>query len=306
MKMRLRIQPESRRNLVRSKLSNGEMLRLIEAHSGLSARVAVNSVGECGRQFDGVWVSSLTSSATRGLPDIELHTLENRIDLVREIMFAINIPVVVDVDTGGETSALAFFCQKLETIGVSAVIVEDKVYPKRNSFSGTNICSLEDPKQFAKKISKAKSVLHSDEMMIVARIEALVAGSTMADALNRAQIYVDAGADGIMIHSKSKNAEEVLEFSRRFKEIKTKNGQKVPLVCVPTTYSGATADTLFSSGFSMVIYANHLLRSSLKAMRDACSSILDNDSSVEIESQIATIPEVFEITDYFLAVEADS
>ncbi len=303
--MRLRTHPEDRRVHLKNRLADGDIIRLVEAHSGLSARIATTSVGAKGRRFDRIWVSSLTSSAVRCLPDIELNTMERRVDLVREVLFAVDEPVVVDVDTGGEIASLVYLCQKLDTMGVSAVIIEDKRHPKRNSFNGTTVDLLEDPDAFAKKLMRVKAGLAPDKMMVFARIEALVAGATMENAIARAEAYVSAGADGIMIHSKSPAADEVLEFARRFSSVTSEVGRKVPLVCVPTTYNSVTGTSLEEAGFDIVIYANHLLRSSIKAMKDTCSLILDEDRTAAIEDGIAPVSEVFEITDYFQALEAD-
>lgn len=303
--MRLRTHPEDRRDRLRSRLADGGLIRLVEAHSGLSARIGATSVGRNGHRFDGLWISSLTSSAIRCLPDIELNTMERRIDLVREVLFAVDVPVVVDVDTGGEIATLVYLCQKLDTMGVSAVIVEDKRHPKRNSFNGTTADLLENPDVFAKKLTRVKAGVAPGKLMVIARIEALVANSTMDDAIARAATYVAAGVDGIMIHSKESLPDEVIEFARRFRAVCSSAGRKVPLVCVPTTYSDATGESLAASGFDVVIYANHLLRSSMKAMQDTCSLILNDDRTTGVEAKIASVYEIFEITDYFQALEVE-
>lgn len=302
--MRLNTLPEDRRNRLRTRLMGAGKLRLIEAHNGLSARIAASAAGPDGRGFDGIWLSSLTSTAARGLPDIEVHNLELRVDLVMDVLYATDKPLVVDVDSGGEVGAFACLCQKLDALGVSAAIVEDKRYPKRNSFGGTTPKQLEDREVFSHKIRSAKNLLRSGEFMVIARIEALVAGAGMEEALTRAEAYIAAGADAIMIHSKSPEVGEILEFAEQFRKLVASAGRKVPLVCVPTTYFRATGESLFSGGVDMVIYANHLLRASLAAMREACTSILEADCTVPLEQGIASVREIFEITEYFQAVEA--
>lgn len=300
-----RILPEQRRPLLLQRLEAGDNLRIIEVHNGLSALIANNVAEEDGRGFDGVWISSLTCSAARGLPDMEMYIVERRLELVDEIVSVSNKPVIVDADTGGDPTTFEFFCAKLESLGVSAVVVEDKRHPKRNSFCGTNADLLEDIPAFVAKIRRGKEALVSNETMLFARIESLVAGAGIEDALTRARAYIRAGADGIMIHSKSKTPNEIFLFCRGYETICAEEGRRPPLMCVPTTYNKVRAIELFDHGMRIVIYANHLLRASHLAMTRACASILENDRSADVDSACCSVDELFAVTGYHAAIERE-
>lgn len=284
MTLRNYVLPEVRRPALREMMRSGRGLRLIEAHSGLSAVLGSRAcvIGK-GTEFDGLWVSSLTSSAVQGLPDVEMYFIERRLDLLQEICASSHKPVVVDGDTGGDQTHFKYLVSRLEALGVSAVIIEDKCHPKRNSLASAPH-HLEDPAVFAAKIALGKGVARSPDFMVFARLESLIAGSTIEDALERARIYVDAGADGILIHSKATSPEPIFEFADRYRALAERDGSRVPLVCVPTTYNSVTAEELFRRGLQIVIYANHLLRASHYAMARVCESLLAHDRSTEVDN----------------------
>jgi phosphoenolpyruvate phosphomutase len=275
-------------------LAEGRKLRLIEVHSGLSTIIANEAQDKrSGLQFDGVWISSLTSMASFGLPDLELSVLDSRLSVIEQVTRTSAKPVVVDGATGGDVSSVRYLCQALMRFGVGAVIFEDKAYPKRNSLVGSDQ-RLMDPYEFAEKIATARDAVGNGGLMILGRIESLISGESLEDALHRAAIYVAAGAEGILIHSKAKTAGEITAFAHRFRA----RYPAIPLFCVPTTYHGETAAGLFAAGFDAVIYANHLLRAAHAAMERACVSILANDLSSVIEPEIASTERIFDDVGY--------
>lgn len=291
--------PETQRRKLRQGLEAGGHFRIVEAHSGLSALVAGSAQAPVsGREFDGFWVSSLTCSVSRGLPDMELYAVDRRLDMISEVAQLTTKPIVVDGDTGGSPSMLKYFCSQLEALGVSAIVVEDKRHPKRNSLSGSSSQDLEDPDEFVRKLRWAKQGLASDDFMIFARIESLVAGRDVTDALQRAATYVHGGADGIMIHSKATTPNEAFAFMDGYNEICRAAGRHVPAMCVPTTYNSVTARALFDRGFQIVCYANHLLRASHTAMRDLCQELLERDRSLDVDNRLTRVSELFEQSGY--------
>jgi phosphoenolpyruvate phosphomutase len=175
-------------------------------------------------QFDGIWISSLTSSAARGLPDMEMYILERRLELIEEVSNVSDRAIVVDGDTGGDASMFEYLCVRLEAMGISCVVIEDKQHPKRNSLSSKSSHVLEDPLVFAAKIRRAKAVLKSADFLIFARLESLIAGNSVDDALERAAIYLAAGVDGIMIHSKSESPDAIFEFLTRYHALNAGTG----------------------------------------------------------------------------------
>ncbi len=268
--------PEQRRPLIQrllSHLAGKKVIKAIEAHHGLSARIAEDA------GYDAIWVSSLTETASRGLPDIELEGYWPRLELVHEILNVCSLPVIVDGDTGGTIDQFCHLVQELERMGVSAVVVEDKVFPKANSFDESRTQVLEDPDRFALKIRRGRQALRTQDFLLIARIETFIVGANLEDAIFRAKSYIEAGADGIVIHSKSVSPEEVFEFAQQYQRL----DRKVPLFAIPTTYHEVKTSELQKVGFHGVIYANHLLRSSVFAMRQVAASILEEDRSSEVE-----------------------
>lgn len=273
--------PEVRRPKLKRLLRSKRILSIIEAHSGLSGLIAEETVVRRGdelRSFDGMWISSLCDSTMKGKPDIELVDMTSRIRTIDEILDVTTKPVILDGDTGGLPEHFAYNVKTIERIGVSAVIIEDKTGLKRNSLFGNEVIqSQEIPERFAEKIRIGRRALMSDDFMIIARIESLILEKGMRDALDRAEIYLAAGADAIMIHSRKKDPSEVFEFAGEFRRLYP----EVPLVVVPTTYCSVTEEELADHGINVAIYANHLIRSAYPSMRRTAESILMNGSSKE-------------------------
>lgn len=308
LKLKSRILPDQRRKILKNLLQNKKLVRIIEAHNGLSAIIA-NNIKEINQdeilEFDGFWGSSFTDSAAKGYPDIEVIGVESRYETLRQILNGSNKPIIIDGDTGGEAANFEYFVRTLEDMGISMVIIEDKKFPKRNSLGGGTIQDQEDPDVFATKIKRGKEVQISEDFMIVARIESLIAGSGLKDATYRAKKYLLAGADGIMIHSKQKNPAEILDFAKEYKKLTEDLGFRKPLVCVPTTYNTITEDVLIDHGFNIVIYANHLLRAAHKAMKETASMILKNKRAFEAESMCSAVKTVFKDVGFLDVKEKD-
>ncbi|MDA1196488.1 MAG: phosphoenolpyruvate mutase [Nanoarchaeota archaeon] len=291
-----KITPEKRRALLKKTLQEKGFVRAIEAHNGISSIIVNNSILPDKTCFDAVWISSLTESAAKGQPDIEVMGFESRLKTVQEVMDVSNLPIIIDGDTGGDINAFEMFVQRAEALGTSVIIIEDKVYPKRNSLDAESEQLLADPFEFAKKIQRGKQTQLTDDFMIIARIESLIANMGQEDALERAKTYLEAGVDGIMIHSKSKDGKEILDFVKEFKvRFPTATG---PLVSVPTTYNELTEEELREAGFSIVIHANHLIRACIKVMQNTCISILKNGRSLEASKDISTVAELFDLVGF--------
>ncbi|MFX1321998.1 MAG: phosphoenolpyruvate mutase [Promethearchaeota archaeon] len=308
LKLKSRILPDERRRLLKDLLQNKDLVRIIEAHNGLSAIIA-NNIKETSQdeilEFDGFWASSFTDSAAKGYPDIEVLGVESRYETLRQILNGSNKPIIIDGDTGGEAANFEYFVRTLEDMGVSMVIIEDKKFPKRNSLEGGTIQDQEDPDIFATKIKRGKGIQISDDFMIVARIESLIAGSGLEDAIYRAKKYSLAGADGIMIHSKQSDPREILEFAKEYEKLTKELGFRKPLVCIPTTYNTITENELKEHGFNIVIYANHLLRAAHKAMKETASIILRNKRAFEAESMCSPVKTVFKDVGFLDVKEKD-
>ncbi len=269
-----------------------DIVRVIEAHNGLSGllveNVAVNENGKQ-REFDAMWLSSLTDSTAKGRPDIEFVDRTSRMQTMNEILEVTTKPIIFDGDTGGPPEHFSFFVKTLERLGVSAVIIEDKIGLKRNSLFGTEVeQTLDTIEGFCYKLSHGKKAQVTDEFMIFARIEALIAGKGVAEALERAKAYIAAGADGIMIHSRHKDGKEIQEFCDGYRSFE----RKVPLIAVPTSYNHLTEDELHAMGFNIVIYANHLLRSAYPAMKQTAEQILKSRRSLEVDKECLSIKEI--------------
>ena len=211
------ILPEARRGKLKALLDRGKIVRVLEAHNGLSGIIANNACIEgqsnevpVQREFDAIWESSLTDSASKGHPDIEIVSFDSRLQSINEILAVTHKPMIVDGDTGGDANNFEYMVTKLERAGVSAVIIEDKVFPKRNSLEPGVQQTLQEPEVFAQKIHRGKSVQISSDFMIIARLESLIAGKSVDDAISRAQIYLETGADGVMIHSKEKDPAQIM------------------------------------------------------------------------------------------------
>jgi phosphoenolpyruvate phosphomutase len=272
---------DARRKLLRRLLMVKPIVRILEAHNGLTGLIVEKTnVEKNGKriEFDGIWESSLTDSTIKGKPDTELVDFSSRFTTIEEILEVTTKPIIVDGDTGGRIEHFKYRVRTLERLGVSAVIIEDKVGFKQNSLFGTAVKQTQDKiKNFCEKISEGKKAQITSDFMIIARIESLILKKGMKDAINRAEAYINAGADGIMIHSKEKSETEIVNFCGKYEKIKN----KVPLVVVPSTYDHLTENDLVDLGVNIVIYANHLLRSAYPTMVETAESILENSRAME-------------------------
>ena len=271
----------------------------LEAHSGLSGLVTEKL------DFDFIWESSLTDSASKGLPDASIVGNESRIHTIDEILNVTTKPMIVDGDTGGDEDNFRFLIKRLENQGVSAVIIEDKIFPKRNSFGGTVGAGMEDPIIFSKKLEVGMKTKSTENFLIIARLESLIAGLGMNETMMRAEKYINAGVDGIMIHSKLKEPSEVLEFIPKFEELCNKLGRRPYLIAVPTTYNVISDDELINLGVDIIIHANHLLRASYKSMIDTATLISKSRRSYEADPAITSVKEIFSAVGYDKIIERD-
>lgn len=277
--------PQVRMKSLRRLISAKPIVRIMESHCGLTGLIIEHTRVEVGdeiREFDGMWASSLTDSTSKGKPDIEAVDLTTRLHDLNDSLEVTTKPVIYDGDTGGKTEHFVFTVRTLERLGVSAVIIEDKVGLKQNSLFGTDTVQTQDTVDgFCSKIRAGKEAQVTRDFMIIARIESLIAGKTVEDALERAFAYVGAGADGIMIHSKNKDGLDIKEFCQRFRE----KDSHTPIVAVPTTYAQFTENELAAWGINIVIYANHLLRSAYPAMVKCAQRILETTRCLEASEE---------------------
>jgi phosphoenolpyruvate mutase len=287
--------PQIRMKRLKRLLEVMPVVKLIEAHNGLTGLIAENvRVSKNGqtKEFDGMWLSSLTDSSAKGKPDIEAVDVTARMQTINDIVEVTTKPIIYDGDTGGKTEHFVFTVKTLERLGVSAVIIEDKVGLKKNSLFGTDVEQTQDTiENFCYKISEGKKSQVTNDFMIIARVESLILKKGMADALERAQAYIEAGADGIMIHSREKTPDEVLEFCAAFKKFP----KRVPLVAVPSSYNKITETELAAAGVNIVIYANQLLRSAYPAMMQTAELILENERSFEADSGMMGIDKILNL-----------
>ena len=284
--------PDIRRARLRRLINAKKVVRVLEAHNGLTGLIAENvsvEVDGSKREFDGTWGSSLTDSTARGKPDIEAVDISTRMATINDIFEVTTKPTIFDGDTGGRPEHFVFTVRTLERLGVSAIIVEDKVGLKKNSLFGTGAGQTQDSVQaFSDKLRAGKEAQVTDDFMIIARIESLILEQGMDDALERAAAYIEAGADGIMIHSKQSDGAEILEFCKRYRSFE----RKVPLVAVPSSFDALTESELADAGVSIIIYANHLLRSAYPAMVRTAESILAHGRAYEAREGLMPISEI--------------
>ena len=275
------ITPGKRMKTLRRLIGVKPIVRILEAHNGLTGLIAEKTqIKKDGRtiEFDGIWESSLTDSTAKGKPDTELVDFSSRFSTIEEILEVTTKPMIVDGDTGGRIDHFKFRVKTLERLGVSAIIIEDKIGDKRNSLFGTTVPQEQDSiDHFSQEIHEGKKSQVTEEFMIIARVESLILQKGMDDALLRSKAYIKAGADGIMIHSKNKDGKEIIEFCNHFKKF----ANRVPLIVVPSTYAHMTENELQDLGVNVVIYANHLLRSAYPAMVNTAKSLLENSRGME-------------------------
>ena len=288
------ITPDIRRARLR-RLLDVKQVRCIEAHSGLTGLIVENisHKQQTGQsiEFDAMWLSSLTDSTSKGKPDIECVDFTSRQSTLNDILEVTTKPIIYDADSGGLPEHFVYTVRSLERLGVSAVVIEDKIGLKQNSLLQENPQKQDDIENFCLKIKAGKNAKITNDFMIFARIESLNTGAGVDDALKRAKAYIDAGADGIMIHSKSQSPAEVLGFMKKYSEFKI----KVPVIAIPTTYDVITETDLKQAGVNIVIYANQLLRSAYPAMLATAKSILENGRAYEARDNMMGVKEILKL-----------
>jgi len=290
--MRLGITTVNRLGSLRRLIKVKPIVRILEAHNALSALIAENTVVERRGEevsFDGVWSSSLTDSTAKGKPDIEAIDITSRLNSVNDIFEVTTKPMIFDADTGGKTEHFEFTVKSLERTGVSAVVIEDKTGLKKNSLFGNEVLQTQDSiENFCDKISRGEFAQISDDFMIIARIESLILEAGMEDALTRAEAYIKAGADGIMIHSRHSDPSEIIEFMQKFRA----KDSVTPVVVVPTSFNAVTIEEFVDMGVNVVVTANHMLRAAYPAMLNVAKSVLENGRSLEAEPNCMSIKEI--------------
>jgi phosphoenolpyruvate phosphomutase / 2-hydroxyethylphosphonate cytidylyltransferase len=284
--------PDKRRSKLKELIHNKKIVRILEVHNGLTGRIVEKTqitVGPFIREFDGMWLSSLTDSTAKGKPDTKCVDFTSRAQTIDSIFEVTTKPMIVDADDGGLPEHFEFMVRTLERLGVSAVIIEDKIGAKRNSLFGTDVKQTQDSiENFSFKINSGKKALITNQLMIVARIESLILKAGLEDALKRAKAYIEAGADGIMIHSKERTPHEIVAFCKEYANFE----RKVSLIVVPSSYSSIQEKDLIDLGVNVVIYANHLLRSAYPAMQKTAKTILLNGRAAEADEFCMPIKDI--------------
>jgi len=284
--------PNVRRAKLRRLINSKDYVTIMEAHNGLTGLLVEKTQVEVeGRpkSFDGMWISSLCDSTAKGKPDIELVDLTSRLNTINEIIEVTTKPIILDGDTGGKVEHFVYTVRTLERLGVSAVIIEDKVGLKKNSLFGTDVKQTQDTiENFQHKITEGKKAQVTKEFMIIARVESLILKQGQEDALKRSHAYVEAGADAIMIHSKEKDPKEIVDFLIAFR----KDNKKTPIVVVPSSYNSITEQELSNYGANIVIYANQLIRSAFPAMKRTAETILKAGRAQEVDDMCLPIKQI--------------
>lgn len=287
--------PDVRLKSLRRMLKVKPLLRFLDIHNALSGLIIENTsidTPQGKREFDGMWGSSLTDSTAKGKPDIEAVDVSARMTTLNEVLEVTTKPIIYDADTGGQIEHFKFTVRTLERLGVSAAIIEDKTGLKKNSLFGTDVEQTQDSiENFSLKIQAGKQAQATREFMIIARIESLILDKGVEDAFTRAKAYLEAGADGIMIHSRQKDPAEIFEFCRLYNTLENRK----PLVAVPSSYNTVTEDELQAHGVNIVIYANQLLRSAYPAMVKTARSILEHKRSAECDADMLPIKDILEL-----------
>lgn len=289
--------PEYRRKRLRQLIEICPIVKTLEVHSGLTGLIAEKTIVETDGeldQFDAMWISSLCDSTAKGKPDIELVDMTSRFRTIDDVMEVTTKPIIFDGDTGGLIEHFVYTVRTLERMGVSAIIIEDKTGLKKNSLFGTEVEQTQDSiEHFCEKIKSGKKIQLTDDFMIIARIESLILEQGMDDALERAFAYVEAGADGIMIHSRKKDPAEILEFCDKFRE----KNSRTPIVVVPTSFNQITESELAAHGVNIVIYANQLTRSAFPAMEQTAKDILRYHRAKEVDDRLMPIKNIITLID---------
>lgn len=289
------ITPDIRKEKLSRLIKSKKIVRVIESHNSLTAHLVENCKLNLNNklfEFDAIWSSSLCDSLIRGKPDDQSVDYSSRILSLRDMTFSTIKPFLFDADNGGELNHLPFLIKSLEQTGVSAIVIEDKIGLKQNSLKANQTKSRQDSiKNFVRKIKVCKKNSISENFLTIARIESLILGKGMKDAIKRANAYSKAGADAILIHSKSKSSDEIFTFAKEFKKSKYYK----PLVAVPSTYSKTREDNLIKAGFKVVIYANQLVRSAITSYQSTLLEILKNQRSFEVDKKIFKIKDTLNL-----------
>lgn len=287
--------PDIRRASLRRMLHAKPLVRFLDLHNALSGLIVEKTFVDTptGRkEFDGMWASSLTDSTAKGKPDIEAVDTSGRVSTLNEVLEVTTKPIIYDGDTGGKPEHFQFTVRTLERLGISAIIIEDKTGLKKNSLFGNDVDQTQDTiEAFSDKIRMGKLAQQSDDFMIIARLESLILGKGVDHAMERAEAFLAAGADGIMIHSREKAPDEVFEFCTRYNKL----ANRKTLVAVPSSYNTTTEQELQENGVNVVIYANQLLRSAYPAMLGTAMSILTHARSAECDERMMPIKEILEL-----------
>ncbi|MBT5823630.1 phosphoenolpyruvate mutase [Candidatus Peregrinibacteria bacterium] len=287
--------PDVRLKSLRRMLKVKPLLIFLDIHNALSALIIENTYVDTDnkrREFDGMWGSSLTESTAKGKPDTEAVDVSARMTSLNEVLEVTTKPIIYDGDTGGQTEHFTFTVRTLERLGISAVIIEDKTGLKKNSLFGKDVAQTQDTiENFCYKIKEGKKAQTTEDFMIIARIESLIMDMGVDDAFTRAKAYLEAGADGIMIHSRKKTPDEIFEFCKLYNKLENRK----PLVAVPSSYNKVTEEGLQENGVNIVIYANHLLRSAYPAMVGTAKSILEHRRSAECDNKMLSIKDILEL-----------
>lgn len=275
----------SRNALMRELLDAPELSFLMEAHNGVSARI-VEDTG-----FSGIWASGFSIATALGVRDSNEVSANEVLDTVGYMVEATTVPIMVDGDTGyGNFNNARRFVRQLCRLGVSAVCIEDKLFPKTNSFIGDGQ-PLADVDEFCGKIAACKDSQTDEDFSVVARVEALISGRGLGEALDRAESYRNAGADAVFIHSKQKDGREILAFAEEW-------ARRCPLVITPTTYHAVGADAFERAGISTLIWANQNMRASVRAMREVSQAVFATRRIIDVEAELAPVQEIFDFLDY--------
>ena len=284
--------PNTRLSLLKRLLSVKPLIRLNEVHNGLSGLITEKTSiihDDKIEEFDAMWSSSLTDSTAKGKPDIEAIDMTSRMNTVNDIFEVTTKPMIFDADTGGKTEHFSFTVKSLERLGVSAVVIEDKVGLKKNSLLGNKVKQKQDTiENFSEKISIGKKSQITSDFMIIARIESLILEAGMNDALQRTKEYIAAGADGIMIHSNKKEPDEIFEFCEKY-------NYDIPLMIVPSSFNIISEKEWEKRGVNIICYANHMLRSAYPAMLETAKSILKYKRSYECSEKCISIDDILNL-----------
>ena len=289
--------PSFRLGRLRKLLKMRSIVKTLEVHSGLTGLIAektIVNIEDGPDQFDAMWISSLCDSTAKGKPDIELVDMTSRFRTIDDVCEVTTKPIIFDGDTGGLTEHFVYTVRSLERMGVSAIIIEDKTGLKKNSLFGTEVAQKQDTiENFCAKIAAGKGVQRTDDFMIIARIESLILEVGMEDALERAFAYVKAGADGIMIHSRKKEPDEIFEFVENFRKV----DKETPIVVVPTSFNSVKEEEFARRGVNIVIYANQLTRSAFPAMQKTAEDLLKYHRAQEVDDRLMSIKQIITLID---------